>query len=242
MNQPLPTLSIVLLLAFACESTAQERTPSNASEREGRLHPTLSNVRYGDHQRQVLDLYQPDIQSSSPLVVHIHGGGFRGGDKRSVSQRLVRLCNESGMTVASINYRLTGTHSWPAQHHDSRRALQFLRYHAKEYGIDAGRVACTGGSAGAGISLWLAFHEEMAEPESDDPIARQSTRINAVACTGAQTSYDPHWIKKHVGGQAHLHPALPPPLWTSCGPVGNATRLGDFRMIHQVHLRRPSGM
>ncbi len=235
MYQHFQRVITVLLLLFAGESAAQEREPTTAGNRQNRIRPTLADLRYGDHQRQVLDLYQPERQSPSPLVVHIHGGGFRAGDKRGVSQRLLRLCNDHGITVASINYRLTGTHPWPAQHHDSRRALQFLRYHSQEYRIDPQRVACTGGSAGAGISLWLAFHEDMVEPESDDPIARESTRINAVACTGAQTSYDPHWIQRHVGGRAHLHPALPALFGLPVEKWETAEALAIFKEIAAIN-------
>ena len=186
--------------------SAQQQSSSRGQRRPS---PTLENVAYGDHERQVLDLYQVDSENPVPLVVYIHGGGFRAGSKGGVPQGLVRGCHEEGIAVASINYRLTGTHSWPAQHHDGRRALQFLRHQAEEYGLDSHRIGLTGGSAGAGISLWLAFHEDMADPASDDPVARESTRVSAVACSGAQTSYDPHWIEKHIGGRAHLHSALP---------------------------------
>ena len=57
-----------------------------------------------------------------------------------------------------------------------RASLQTIRSKAKEWNLDPERIACYGGSAGAGISLWLAFHEDLADPNSDDPIARQSTQ------------------------------------------------------------------
>ena len=205
MNYRLLVLAVGLQLVAALDGHTQEK---QRGEQSARVQATSADVPYGDHERQVLDLYLVSAEGSSPLVVHIHGGGFRAGSKRGVPQGLVRRCNQRGISVASINYRLTGSHPWPAQHHDGRRAIQFLRYHAKKYGLDPRRFACTGNSAGAGISLWLAFHKDMADPSSDDPIARESTRISAVACNGAQTSYDPHWIKRHIGGRAHLHPAL----------------------------------
>jgi acetyl esterase/lipase len=58
--------------------------------------------------------------------------------------------------------------------HDGARAVQYLRSRAKEWNLDPARVAATGGSAGAGISLWLAFHADLADPKSKDPVARQS--------------------------------------------------------------------
>jgi hypothetical protein len=73
--------------------------------------------------------------------------------------------------------------------------------------LDPQRVAATGGSAGACTSLWLALHDDLAQPKSDDPIARQSTRLTCAAVFGAQTSLDPiqvrEWISNaHYGGHA----------------------------------------
>jgi hypothetical protein len=60
------------------------------------------------------------------------------------------------------------------------------------------------------MSLWIGFRDDMADPKSDDPVARQSTRLSCMAVQGAQSSYDPRWIKEKIGGRAHEHPALLP--------------------------------
>ena len=174
--------------------------------------PTHADIRYGKHERNVLDLYLAPSNEATPLVIYIHGGGFRGGDKRGVSAKMVRLLNGAAVSVASLNYPLTDTEHFPRQMHDPARAIQFLRHNAKEWNLDPNRFGATGGSAGAGISLWIGFHDDMADASSADPIARQSTRLTAMAVSGAQISYDPRWIQKYVGGRAHEHPALPP-LW-----------------------------
>ena len=74
--------------------------------------------------------------------------------------------------------------------HDAARALQFVRSKAKEWNLDKSRIGATGGSAGGASSLWLAFHDDLADPKSDDPIARESTRLYCAAVNGAQTSLD----------------------------------------------------
>ena len=102
----------------------------------------------------------------------------------------------NGVSVAAANYRLTDTAPYPAQMHDAARALQFIRLHAAEYGIDPTRIGATGGSAGAGISQWLAFHDDLADPDNPDPLLRQSTRLTAIVPVSAQTSYDPRFIKR----------------------------------------------
>src|SRR5581483_8975043 len=79
---------------------------------------------------------------------------------------------------------------------DAARALQFVRSKAKEWNIDKTRIGATGGSAGACSSLWLAFHPDMADPKSSDPIAQESTRLTCAAVVGAQTTLDPQQMKE----------------------------------------------
>src|SRR5205823_3764162 len=80
--------------------------------------------------------------------------------------------------------------------HDAARALQFVRLKAKEWNLDKVRIGATGGSAGGCSSLWLALHDDMADPKSDDPIARESTRLYCAAVNGAQTSLDPKELRE----------------------------------------------
>ncbi len=186
--------------------------PKAKAARRYSVPPTFSNVHYGQNERQVLDFFKADSTEPAPLVVHIHGGGWVNGDKVGVPD-LKRLLDH-GISVASINYRFT-THAqaagikppvkWPLE--DAARAVQFLRSKAGEWNIDKSRIAATGGSAGACSSLWLAFHDDMAKPDSPDPVARESTRLTAAAVNGAQTSLDPlqlrEWIPNmQYGGHA----------------------------------------
>jgi acetyl esterase len=177
---------------------------------QGKPGPDLENVRYGPHERNVLDLWKAPSDAPTPLVIFIHGGGFRNGDKSSLAPELLNGCLKSGISVASINYRLSHQATFPAPMLDGARAVQFLRSRAAEWNLDPKRFAATGGSAGAGISLWIGFHDDLADPGSDDPIARQSTRLACMAVVGAQSTYDPRVIKTLIGGRAHEHPALRP--------------------------------
>ncbi len=157
--------------------------------------PDFANVKYGPHERNVLDFWRAKTAAQAPLVLYIHGGGFRQGDKSSISPRRLNEYLEAGFAVAAVNYRLTNTAPSPAQYLDCARALQYLRFRAREWNVDPSRVASTGGSAGAGTSLWLAFHDDLAEPRSQDPVARQSTRFSCVAVDNAQSSYDPRFAE-----------------------------------------------
>jgi acetyl esterase/lipase len=183
---------------------------SVVSPQQNKPQPDLQNVKYGPHERNVIDFWKAKSDQPTPLVVFIHGGGFRGGDKSNVRPQMLRLCLEAGVSVAAINYRLSQHAPYPAPMMDSARAIQFLRSKAKEWNVDPTRIAATGGSAGAGISLWIGFHDDLADPKSDDSVARQSTRLTCMGVFGAQSTYDPRVIKKIVGGRAHEHPALQP--------------------------------
>ncbi|MCX7014112.1 MAG: alpha/beta hydrolase [Candidatus Sumerlaeota bacterium] len=172
-------------------------------ERQAEPAPTFADVSYGPDASNKIDFWKAQSATPAPLVVFIHGGGFRGGDKSKHDSSLMKACLDAGISYASINYRLSGVAPYPAQMHDCARAIQFIRSKAAEWNVDPKRVACTGGSAGAGISEWLAFHDDMADPKSDDPVARQSTRLTCAMPTQMQCTYDPREIKKIVPGNAY---------------------------------------
>jgi acetyl esterase/lipase len=169
--------------------------------------PDHADVLYGSHERNVLDVWLAKSASRTPLAIYYHGGGFRGGDKRTINAELLEKLRASGISVAAANYRLSNVAPYPAQMRDSARALQFLRLNAERYNIDPSRVGAFGGSAGAGISQWLAYHDDLADPKNADPVLRQSTRLTAVAPFNAQSSYDPRFIKKLMNSE-QVHPAL----------------------------------
>jgi acetyl esterase/lipase len=174
--------------------------------------PNFANLAYGPYDRNRFDLWRAPTpvggSSAQPLVVFFHGGGFIGGDKSSVPTRLVGRCLAEGIAVASVNYRLSTQAPFPAPMLDGARAIQFLRLKASEFGIDPKRIAACGNSAGAGIALWAGFHDDLADPENSDPVLRQSSRLSCLGVVGAQTSYDPRFIKQTIGGRAHEHVAL----------------------------------
>jgi acetyl esterase/lipase len=164
-------------------------------------NPTIANLHYGDHERQVLDFWRAKSEKPTPLLFFIHGGGWVAGDKASAGN--VQPYLDAGISVVSINYRyntmaqeagIKPPVSWPLG--DAARALQFVRSKAKEWNIDKERIGASGGSAGACSSLWLAFHPDMADPKSADPISHESTRLWCAAVVGAQTTLDPQQMKE----------------------------------------------
>jgi acetyl esterase/lipase len=185
------------------KAKAKQRAAADAKAPSPGLAPTFENVPYGPDVSNKIDFWKASSNAPTPLVVFIHGGGFRAGDKAGYDKPLQAACLASGISYASINYRLSDVASYPAQMHDSARAIQFIRSKAAEWNIDPQRIACTGGSAGAGISLWLAFHDDLADAKSAEAVARQSTRLACAMPTNMQCTYDPREIEKIVPGDAY---------------------------------------
>lgn len=175
--------------------TAPQRPTGTPGSGRLQAKPDHENVRYGDHERHVFDIYQAETKTKqpAPCMIWIHGGGFRRGDK-SEGRLFSRFFTQSGITYVTLNYRLSQHAIAPACFQDCDRALEFLRRNAEKWNIDPKRIAVGGGSAGAGLAQWLAYRQEQSEARSN--------RISALILLNAQTSYDFRWIKEHIPGEA----------------------------------------
>lgn len=169
--------------------------------------PSAANVPYGQHPKQVLDFWKTPTATAekpAPLLFYVHGGGWRGGDRSHVGVMLKPML-ANGVSVVSISYRFIPEAEADKVEPpvkgpmtDAARALQTVRSKATEWHVDKKRIAAAGFSAGACTSLWLAFHDDIADPKSSDPVARESTRVIAAAAGGAQTSLDPAQMKEWI--------------------------------------------
>lgn len=200
-------LSLILMLLVPALVSAQEKKAAGPA-------PTAADYAYGkESERQKFDFWQAKSDKPTPIVLMIHGGGWVNGDKSGYAGA-VQPYLDQGISVAAINYRFIAQAMEQkveppvkACVHDAARALQTIRSKVNEWNIDPTRVGATGGSAGACTSLWLALHNDLADPKSDDPIARQSSRLSCAAVSGAQSSLDPkelrEWMPNAIyGGHA----------------------------------------
>jgi acetyl esterase/lipase len=206
------TLITAVLLApvaalHAAEKVALPVTAPNAPAKPATAplpQATRQNVAYGTDKMQVLNLWKAASDHPTPLVFHIHGGAWRGAGRMSgLGPTLLPDLLKAGISVVSIEYRFTTAAQaagvkppvkWPLE--DAARALQFVRSKAVEWNIDRARIGLSGVSAGACSALWLAFHPDLADPKSSDPIAHESTRPWCVAVADAQTTLDPQQMKE----------------------------------------------
>jgi len=192
-----PAILLFILLFFTEQVHAQKKSGGYDPTVP---KPTISEIAYGKHDRNVLDFWKAESDSPTPVAFVIHGGGWKGGSK----ERLDRFADtnallEAEISVVAINYRyVTSTEEPPvkAPLHDAARALQFVRSKAKAWNLDKKRIGAAGGSAGACSSLWLAFHDDLADPKSKDPVAKESSRLTCAAVIGAQTTLDPQQMKE----------------------------------------------
>jgi len=109
-----------------------------------------------DSEQLGLDVYQPAKKGKNrPAVVVVHGGGWTQGDKALFARQGNQLA-ERGFVAFSINYRLAPAHTYPAAVEDVEAAVEWVRKHAKAYGVDAKRIGALGGSAGGHLVGMLA--------------------------------------------------------------------------------------
>lgn len=195
---------IAALLISACGSDSASTTPppepldlqaTSAPFALGSIEAEFfEGINYGPHEENLFDIYIPESEEPTPLLIYIHGGGFTGGsrDTSSHEERVLALLDER-VAYASIDYRLLASPDADGVIKpltDSTRALQFIRYHHEQLNIDPDNIILMGGSAGAGTSLWIGFNDDMADPSNPDPVLRQTTRVTAIIAIATQATYD----------------------------------------------------
>ncbi len=158
----------------------------------------LSGVVYGPHARNNLDFYPAPGNRLAPVLIFFHGGSFKGGDKAMFRSRVQEFV-AAGIAVVSANYRFSQDAIYPAPFLDGARVVQFVRSKAAEWKVDARKVAVSGSSAGGTLALWIALHDDLAQPQAADAIARLSTRVSCASVKNAPASMDPVLIRRLFG-------------------------------------------
>lgn len=142
---------------------------------------------------QRLDVYLPNTPAgpnARPGFVAVHGGGWRGGDKRRGQwSDLPAAYAAAGYGAVSVNYRLTDEAPFPAQIEDAKAAVRWLRTHADEYGLDPNRIGAYGNSAGAHLVAMLGLVGPEDGLEGNGPHLDQFSRVNAVCASATPTDF-----------------------------------------------------
>lgn len=166
-------LSLIIFSTFLLVPQARSQTPRHEVERK-------NDILFAepDGVKLLLDIHLPVGVEKPPLVLFIHGGGWMNGDRNRCKLAWVA---KHGYAIASIEYRLSQEAKFPAQIHDCKGALRWLRAHEKEYGYDASRVVVAGTSAGGHLAALMGTSGDVAELEGETAgNADQSSRVQAV--------------------------------------------------------------
>ncbi len=147
------------------------------------LSPDIADIIYCtmDGVPLKMDLYYPEnSQTTSQVLVYVHGGSFTGGDKRTGSGIIdIPMMTSRGYAVAAINYRLMPAHPFPAEVQDAKCAIRFLRAHAEEYRLRTDKIGIWGGSAGGHLAAMVGLTNGEADFEVGEYL-EHSSRVDAV--------------------------------------------------------------
>jgi acetyl esterase/lipase len=126
----------------------------------------IRDIEYAQAQGESLklDLHMPRGKPRSALIVWVHGGAWRSGSKTSMP--LVKL-GEEGYAVASVDYRLSTQSKFPAQIHDLKAAIRFLRRHSIEWSVSSEKIVIAGDSAGGHLAALVGVSNGNHELEGD---------------------------------------------------------------------------
>lgn len=171
----------------------------------GGREPDIKDDSYGPYERNSFDFWSAKTDKPAPLYIFIHGGGFTSGSKEKISAVLVEYLLNRGISVMAINYRLSPKAIFPEHYMDCARAIQYARYKAAELNINPDKIAAGGSSAGACTALWIAFRNDMADAQNNDPVLKMSTRLSCVVSFSGQTTLVPDTIRKWIGNMAEGH-------------------------------------
>jgi acetyl esterase/lipase len=139
--------------------------PTLAAEREAmRIDRNITFATLEDGREMMLDLYRPAEDTDGPLVVWVHGGGWMMGNRWPCP---VAFLADHGYAVASISYRYAQQATFPAQLHDCKAAIRFLRANADDYGYNADRIGVIGASAGGHLAALLGTTGNDPDTEGD---------------------------------------------------------------------------
>lgn len=140
------------------------------------------DVAYADDSAaQVLDIYLPEEEGTYPVIIVVHGGGFKFGDQGMSVIQPIFAATERGYAVVSVDYRKSMEAPFPAALADVKAAVRWVRANADVYGFDAENIAVWGESAGAYLALMTALTPEVAELCGDvDSNAEYSSAVSAL--------------------------------------------------------------
>lgn len=134
-----------------------------------------------------MDVFTPETANGFGVIFMVSGGFFSA--KEAISQKMYMPFLERGYTVFAVVHGSQPKFHIPEIQQDIHRAVRFIRHHAKRYGVDPSRLGISGGSAGGHLSLTMGAQGGPGRPEAKDPVDRESSAVQAVACLYPPTDF-----------------------------------------------------
>ena len=151
----------------------------------------------------------PADSANGAAMVVCPGGGYGGLAMDHEGHQIARWLNTQGITAVIVKYRLGPRYHHPVPLHDTQRALRTTRFHAKEWGVDPGRVGILGFSAGGHLASTVGTHFDKADADGGDPIDRMSNRPDWMVLMYPVITLDGPYA--HVGSRNNLLGKNPDP-------------------------------
>ena len=148
-----------------------------------------------------MDVFTPKKDAKGIGVIMVVSGGFVSSHD-SIMPAFVQPLTDRGYTVFAVVHGSQPRYTVPEIIQDMNRSVRFIRYHAKDYGIDPDRIGVTGASAGGHLSLMLGTAGDKGDPNAKDPVDRESSRVQAVACFFPPTDF----LNYGKPGEEKIHP------------------------------------
>lgn len=185
MKNILPLLLLVVTLACKAEEPSAQKQKVKDVAATNQIELRLDQPYAGNtNPKQMVDVYLPNKRNTDkplPVVALIHGGGWVNGDRLGYAALAVQLARSGDYAAVAVGYRLTKEASWPAQVHDCKAAIRWIRAHAKELNLDGEKIAVWGSSAGGHLSSLLGTSGGVKEIEGDlGPYTSFSSRVACV--------------------------------------------------------------
>ena len=195
-----------------------------------RAQPAVTYARYGPRELK-LDLFRPEGEGAHPAVLVVHGGAWITGNHEMENPFAAELARR-GYVAATIEYRLSNEAKYPAQIHDLKAAVRFLRANAARYHVDPRRIAAVGASSGGHLVALLGATNGMKGFEGDGGNSQASSEVQAVVdIDGTATFVDPGNIEKEKRGPLDTNTRLigatfeeKPEVWREASPITHVHR------------------
>ena len=206
--------------------------PETIEERRDIVYKTI------DSTELKLDIYfKKNISKPAPLLVFIHGGAWKKGDKHDYLRYLVDYAKK-GYVTATIQYRFTNKAKFPAQLLDVKAAIKWLKENADEYHIDNSKVAVIGGSAGGHLAMMVGYTSDISELDDENSKSSISANVQAVVNLYGPSDLTTEYAReqgsvKQLTGKLY---AEAPELYKNASPVTYLTKDDAPTLIFQGTL------